>query len=689
MKRLFLTAAIVLPALVCAFWPSEAADLPGPPGTAVESFHSTSDPDSLIEAARAFIPEAFVQESKLVAADGAQGDRLGFDVAIDGNTAVVGSPLDDIGSNANQGSAYVFVRTGSSWVMQQRLTAPDGAANDVLGVRVAIDGETAVVSTVANTLAGAAYVFVRNGTVWNFQQKLTASDRAPNDRFGIGLDIDGNTVIVGATFVDGNLNPSQGAAYIYIRTGSVWTEQQKVVAPGGGSRFFGEVVAVLGDTAVVGTPFVNTSAYIYTRSGSTWTFTQLLKYGDSFGGSVDIQGNTLVVGTGNDTVNEGAVYVFTRAGSDWVLQQRLTPSDSTPEDDFGVSVGIEGNVLVVGKGNRSIADTIGAAYIFHRTGSTWTEQQKLTVIAGGFGPAVAISGSSIIVGVNGDDFGSITDQGSAYIFRDTGGPAPTPTPTPTPTPIPIRNLRIETSYVAAPGLVSVPITLITSAGNERTISFSLSYETSRLGSPSFACGPDAPGCTIMPNTSTPGFIGVTVTFVTLPTPGERRILTLTFASSIGGASNTPVLFTDMPTPRVTRNAAGTALATGYTGGSVVFTERGLEGDLATRFTGDGFYRSNDVEQMRAFVSGIEQPNALTNEFERADVAPYGTKGDGLLRADDFQLVKNYVANLVAQQTAGGPDAPIPRGSRHRTPSFQKCGAWDENSFRRGPFRRES
>lgn len=220
-----------------------------------------------------------------------------------------------------------------------------------------------------------------------------------------------------------------------------------------------------------------------------------------------------------------------------------------------------------------------------------------------------------------------------------------------------RNLRVDTSYVMSAGTVSVPIVL-TAIANERKVSFSLSFDTARLSSPVVTCGPGAPGCAVMQDHSVPGAVGIMVTFATPPAPGERRIVTVTFAANSGGNANTPVLFTDMPTSLVTVDAAGDPLATGYTGGFVVFTGAGLEGDLATRFTGDGVYRSNDVEQARRFVAGIDTPNGVTNEFERADVAPYETRGDGRLRADDFQLVKNYVANLVAPQPAGGPDGLI-------------------------------
>lgn len=667
MKYILFVAAVVLPTLVFAFWPSEAADLPKLPDDETVGHHkSTLAHDSLIEAARAFSPEAFVQEAKIFAPDGAANYQFGDQVAISGNTAIVGMRLED----GLRGSAYIFVQSGQSWAFQQKLLAPDGAFNDTFAHTVAIDGNTVVIGAPLNTSAGAAYVFVRNGTVWTLQQKLTASDRTSNARFGV-VDLNGDTIIVGADNASSNGNPGQGAAYVYLRSASVWTEQQKLTSPTGGQlTFFGLAVAVDTNTAVVGVP-LSSVAHVFTRSGSVWTFQQTLTSpnGADFGASVDIRGDTIVVGAPFETMNRGAVYVFTRSGSVWTLQQRLSASDPSDNDEFGVNVGIDGNIVVVGTDTDPPQANSGAAYIFQRSGATWTQQQKLTASdqtsSDYFGFDVAISGSWIIAGSPGDDFGSLRNQGSAYIFRDFAGPTPTATPTPiptatpTPTPIPVRNLRVETSYVAAPASVSVPIALITSFGNERTVSFSLSYEVSRVGSPSVTCGPDAPGCTIMPNTSMPGFIGVTVTFASPPAPGERRIATVTFASTTGGAANTPVLFASTPTPQVTRDAAGNQLPTGYTGGFVVFTERGFEGDLATRFTGDNVYRANDVEIMRAFISGSEQPNAVTNEFERADVAPYGTKGDGRLLADDFQLVKNYVANLVAPQTAGGPDAAIP------------------------------
>ncbi|HVF45929.1 MAG TPA: hypothetical protein VNA17_00035 [Pyrinomonadaceae bacterium] len=232
-----------------------------------------------------------------------------------------------------------------------------------------------------------------------------------------------------------------------------------------------------------------------------------------------------------------------------------------------------------------------------------------------------------------------------------------------------RHLRVDTTYVESPGQAAVPIVL-TGLGNERKVSFSLMFDTARLGSPVVTCGPDAPLCVIMQANSAAGTVGIMVTFATLPAPGERRILTVTFAANSGANSNTPVLFSGSPTALVTTDTAGNPLAIGYTSGFVVFTGMGLEGDLAPRFSGDGLYRSNDVEQERRILAGLDGPNATTNEFERADVAPYETRGDGQLRANDFQLVKNYVAALVAQQPAGGPDvqtgAPLTTEQKNTT-----------------------
>jgi hypothetical protein len=184
---------------------------------------------------------AWNEQAKLTASDGAGGDQFGGSVAISGETVVVGARQDDLGANIDQGSAYVFVRSGTTWSQQTKLTASDGAANDFFGGSVAISGETTVVGALsdnvgANTNQGSAYVFVRSGVSWNEQAKLTASDGATSDQFGNSVAISGETVIVGASGDDVGANPNQGSAYVFMRSGGSWSQQTRLMAVLGRQR---------------------------------------------------------------------------------------------------------------------------------------------------------------------------------------------------------------------------------------------------------------------------------------------------------------------------------------------------------------------------------------------------------------------------------------------------------------------
>ncbi len=129
-----------------------------------------------------------------------------------------------------------------------RLLAPDGAGDDRIGRNVAISGNTIIVGTNthdigANPDQGAAYVFVRSGTTWMFQQKLPASDAQANDQFGWSVAVSGNTAIIGAPFEDNATRPDDGSAYVFTRTGTSWTLQQKLFGDSdnpGGEDFFGQ-----------------------------------------------------------------------------------------------------------------------------------------------------------------------------------------------------------------------------------------------------------------------------------------------------------------------------------------------------------------------------------------------------------------------------------------------------------------
>jgi FG-GAP repeat protein/putative Ig domain-containing protein len=388
------------------------------------------------------ICQGLAEQQKLTAAYGAEDDYFGDSVAISGDTVIVGAPENDIGGNADQGSANIFIRSGATWTHQQRLTAADGAANDDFGNSVAISGDTVVVGAIfddpgGNSEQGSAYVFVRNGPTWTQQQKLTASDGAQGDHFS-EVAISGDTLVVGAFLHDIDGNQNQGAAYVFTRNGATWTQQQKLIASdGAGVDFFASSVAISGDTVVIGADSDDIggnadqgSVYVFTRSGATWTQQEKLTASggaadDHFGGSVAICGDTIVAGATHygiyPNASQGWAYIFERSGATWTQQQRLTASDIAANSIFGISVAISGDTVVVGTGGSQ-----DSVYFFERSGETWTERQILTASDGAtfdsFASTIAISGDSVVVGAQYADVGANEQQGAAYVFAGVACP---------------------------------------------------------------------------------------------------------------------------------------------------------------------------------------------------------------------------------------------------------------------------
>ncbi len=381
------------------------------------------------------------QTAKLVN-DGGAYDNFGYSVAISGDTAVVGVPYDSRAA-VEQGSAYVFVRSGASWTQQARLTANDGSANDAFGWTVAISDNTIAVGAPGNSVAfntqGSAYIFTRGGTSWTQQQQLTANDAAAGDLFGSSVAVSGDTVVVGASGDDVNAaGDDRGSAYVFVRGGTNWTQQTRLVSAVSVDAFFGVSVAVSGDTVVVGayndtvgTNLSQGSAYIFIRNGVNWTQQARITgnggaAADNFGNSVAIDGGTVVVGAFaadvGSNVDQGSAYVFVRSGATWTQQAQLNSANGAADDTFGDGVAISGNNIIVGASGDDIGSNTdqGSAYIFTRSGTSWTQQQQLTANDGTsddlFGYSVAVSGSNFIAGAYGDDIGLKPDQGSAYIF---------------------------------------------------------------------------------------------------------------------------------------------------------------------------------------------------------------------------------------------------------------------------------
>jgi hypothetical protein len=295
----------------------------------------------------------------------------------------VGAFRDNVGANTDQGSAYVFTRSGTTWTQQAKLTAGDGVANDSFGYSVALSGDTALVGDNqddigANTDQGSAYIFTRSGTTWTQQAKLTAGDGAAYDSFGFSVALSGNTALVGAYRDYIGANTNVGSAYVFVRSGTSWAQQARLTAsPRAGNSYFGRSVAISGDTALVGMclnefPDYNsqTSAYIFTRSGETWMQQARLTspsapFYDNFGCSVSLSGDTALVGA---FFGESA-YVFNRRGTDWMQPVFLAASDGTGiyNDSFGAAVAVSDDTALVGAMRDMIGSNAvqGSAYFYN------------------------------------------------------------------------------------------------------------------------------------------------------------------------------------------------------------------------------------------------------------------------------------------------------------------------------------
>lgn len=335
--------------------------------------------------------DPLIQQQKLQASDAAANDQFGHTITLDGDTAIIGAWLDDNGGGVDAGAVYVFTRSGGVWTQQQKLVASDAAANDFFGFSVSLDGDTALIGAVSDNNsggqgAGSAYVFTRSGGVWTEQQRLQASDVALNDLFGYSVSLSGDTAVI-SSVADDNGGQQSGSAYIFTRSGGIWTEQQRLQAS---------------DAAE----------------------------GDNFGHSVSLSGDSVIIGAWQDDNAggnaAGSAYVFTRSGGVWTQEQKLIASDASGLDFFGTSVSLSGDTAIVGASlNDSAGNDAGAAYVFTRSSGVWVEQQRLrasdAAAEDNFGGRVSISGDKAVISSFLDDNSGGVDAGSAYVFIRSGG----------------------------------------------------------------------------------------------------------------------------------------------------------------------------------------------------------------------------------------------------------------------------
>ena len=378
---------------------------------------------------------------KLLASQGEAFDNYGSSVAIDGSLAVVGAALED-GAGLDHGAAYVYRFDGSHWVEEQRLVAGDGEEGDWFGYSVAVVQDP--VETIAvgawyddesgGVDSGSVYVFQHSGGSWQLDQKLIASDATAGAWFGTDVALDGDALLVGA-MGDNVGGEDRGSAYLFRSGRFGWLEEAKLTGSAGGNwDYFGSVVDVEGDVALIAAASADPgvvdggAAYVYRKVGGVWTEEQILVASDAaaadfFGAGVDLDGEVAVIGSFLDDdagIDSGSAYVYRYDGSSWIEEAKLIAPDGADHDRFGWSVAADDGCVLIGaplddeKGFDS-----GSGYTFASRGNAWAFDQKLAMGDGNVGDwgglRVAIDGSRAIMASHLDDDLGL-DSGSAGIF---------------------------------------------------------------------------------------------------------------------------------------------------------------------------------------------------------------------------------------------------------------------------------
>ena len=318
------------------------------------------------------------QQEKLMANDAANNDEFGVAVSLVGHRALIGAQNE--GSRRHAGAAYIFEFDGTNWVQKAKLTAPGGNGTDEFGSAVSLSGDRALIGAFSDdelgTNVGAAFIFEFNGSTWVERAKLQANDASIADGFGTGVSLSGDRALIGAQYEDSGGSGS-GAAYVFEFDGANWTQTDKLTAD----------------------------------DAQSW---------DQFGSSVSLSGDRAVVGAfGEDEAgnHSGAAYVFDFDGAEWVQQEKLIPSGATGHDFFGwTGLEVLGDRIIVGAENHGAS---GAAYVYGFDGNVWSETIKLTSNTGvngdEFGQSVSLSGENLLVGAPFDDEAGV-NRGAAYVF---------------------------------------------------------------------------------------------------------------------------------------------------------------------------------------------------------------------------------------------------------------------------------
>jgi len=374
--------------------------------------------------ARAQQPWIHVEDSKLVGAGVDTGDRFGSDLALDGDTLVVGAP----GAGVNErGEAYVYVRAANGWTEQARLASGVSALADFdhFGAAVALHRDYAVVGAPDSGASnrGAVYVFRRSGAAWSFDAALAWPQPFNNERFGYAVAIRDSTIAVGAPDRPGN--GPEGAVGVFTNSSGAWTFRRRLQNSFADDddqlgRALDIQATAPGQYQIIAACLTG-SAVVYSGSNANWSEDAIVGGWNAI--DVALSGNTAVVGEPYSPVPAGGrVIVLTEVGGVWTNQAALLSPTLGISNAFGWRVDLEGDVLAVGEIDGDLASPNGGVvHVYERSGTTWTLVRSIAALdsAAGddFGGALALSGADLVVGLPNDTNASGVAAGAAYFER--------------------------------------------------------------------------------------------------------------------------------------------------------------------------------------------------------------------------------------------------------------------------------
>lgn len=334
-----------------------------------------ADIDGVMDAGAAYVytlnQNGWSQQAKLVVEPFHHEDTVGGKVALKNEMAALGAMRrDDKGKDS--GSVIIFERHLNSWKQTQILTAPDAKAGDSFGQSLSFTENHLIIGAPRNDDlgedSGAAYIYKRYENTWRYQSKITASDGAAGDLFGISLDVDGNTIIVGADLHDEKAE-NAGAAYVYVLENKQWKQEAKLMAlDGNKTDIFGVRVALSHNTALIsarrddieGVGIDAGSVYVFERNGGEWTQKSKLTSPDGaaddrFGRAVALNKDTAIISAMNhdsNGINTGAIYVYKKESEGWNYTSKITAKASFPNDRFGWNVALSRELVVISTPNH-------------------------------------------------------------------------------------------------------------------------------------------------------------------------------------------------------------------------------------------------------------------------------------------------------------------------------------------------